>query len=147
MKLFILFLILAGFIQTSFAGLNLCLVLLICRSFIVRDQLNLIMAFVIGIFLGILSAQNIGFWALVFLLAVEAIQVVKTLPILDNAKTLLPVSLLVVTMAAVSEAFLFGQSMNFTKILWETLLSLPIFLLLRFWEERFIVTPGIKLRI
>ncbi len=147
MKLFLLLLVLAAFTQTAFLPVNLCLVILICRSYVVDDWINLIGAFFAGILLGVLSAQNIGFWALIFVLLVKIIYLLRRLPILNNSRTVVSVCLVVVLTSSLLEKLVLGKEINFITILIETVLSLPLFLIFSFWEDRFVVTTQPKLRI
>lgn len=147
MKLFLVILILAAFLQTTFIPFNLCLILLICRSFVSSENQNLVIALLIGIFLSLLTSQNIGFWALIFLSVVKLTQLTKIFPITNNFLTILPTTLFMVTLVSFLENLFHQQSLNFLKIIFETFLSLPFYLSIRFWEERFIVDPEIKLKI
>ena len=147
MKTFILLLILAALLQSSFLPLNLVLILLICRSFVVLEYSNLILGFSIGILLGILTSQNIGFWPLVFLIMIKLASSFKKLPISSNALTIIPFSLIIVLLTSVTEKIFLNQSINISKVIAEATISLPVFLLIRLWEERFIVRSEIKLKV
>lgn len=147
MRIFLLFLTLAAFLQSSFLGVNLVLLLIAARSLILKDQDNYLIAFISGIILGILLTQNLGFWALVFLLVVKLIQLIKELPFTSNIVTVLPIGFLVVLISSFLEQLFFKQSINFTKIIIETLVFLPIYILIKIWEERFVVKPVFKLKL
>lgn len=147
MKSFLGFIILAALLQTAFIPLNLCLILIIARSFIVKDRSNYLLSFIGGIFLSILSGSVIGFWSIVFLMVVKLIQIIKSLPILSNFQTALPISILILTVISFLEQQLFNQTINFYKILWESLTLLLLYFLVKFWEERFVVRSEIKLKI
>ncbi|MBI3486002.1 hypothetical protein HY025_03585 [Candidatus Daviesbacteria bacterium] len=147
MKLFILILVLAIFLQTTLTPIDLCLMLLICRSFIVDEKINYYLAFFNGIFLGVLTSQNLGFFALFFLITVKLISLIKKTALTANFLSILPVAFLILLTQSFLEKFFFNQTINFNKIYVEVILILPIYLLVRFWEERFIVRPGIKLKI
>jgi hypothetical protein len=147
MKFFIIFLILAALIQSSFLSINLCLVILICRSLIVDEPLNYWAGFFIGIFLGLLQGQNIGFWPLIFLLMIKIASVLKSLPFSSNIFTVLPISLVLLSLTTGIENIFLHQMIDFKKVIIETLISFPIYLIFRFWEERFVVKNDIKLKI
>lgn len=147
MRLFIILFLLSAFIQTSFLHLNIALILIICRSFISEDSDNYFIAFFLGLILGILSAQNIGFWPAVFLVSVKIIHLLKKLPISSHFLIILPATLMIATLAAYLEKVFLGGSINYLKIIIETVISLPVYLMIRFWEERFVVRPEVKLKI
>ena len=71
MNVLIGLIILSAFLQTSFVGANIVLLFLVCRSFIVESRMNYFLAFFSGLLISILAVQNLGFWALVFLIAVK----------------------------------------------------------------------------
>lgn len=147
MKLFILILILAIFLQTTLVPLDLCLMLLICRSFIVNEKVNYYLAFFSGVFLGLLASTNLGFFALFFLIVVKLNTFFKKTALTANFLSILPVAFLILLSQSFFEKILFNQAINLNRILIEVILILPIYFLVRFWEERFIVRPGIRLKI
>lgn len=97
--------------------------------------------------MGVLTGQNLGIWPLIFLGTVRLTHLLKRLPFSFNYKTLIPISFLIYLLVGFLEKILFGQSINSVKVLLETGLTLPTYLFVKFWEERFIVKPDIKLRI
>ena len=146
MKLFIFLLLIAAFLQTSFISLNLCLIILICRSYAIHQKENYYLALFSGIFLGILSSANLGFWPLIMIGTVFIIHAIRLLPITGRVLTIVPVALLVLFSASGLEKLL----LNTTFVWWQPILSaiiaLPIFIVVREWEERLITKPGIKLK-
>lgn len=147
MKLFILLLILIALIQTSFLPFNLVLVALLSRSLITEAVENYYLAFGIGIFLGVLASQNIGFWPIVFLLTVKLAYIVKKFPLSANAFTVIPIALVVLVGVEFLQQLVFAQSFDFKKTVTEAALTFPAYLIIKFWEERFIVKREIKLKI
>ncbi len=147
MKLFILLLILAMFIQTSFLSVNLCLILLIARSLIVQERSNLFAAFFGGILLGVLSSVNLGFWPFVFLIVVAVCQFVKKSPPLANIFATVTTAVLLILLVSIVESVVYHQNINPKIVAVEMVLLIPAFLLINFWEERFVVRPDIKLRL
>ncbi len=145
MKTFILILIIAAFLQSSFIPINLVLILLISRSLSLIDQANLAAAFLGGILLGLLSAANLGFWALVFLMVVKLIELIKKLPFSVNILTIIPVSLLLILAVEYSQQLLLGQTLSLTKVIVETVLVLPTYFVFNLLE-RGAFTPELKLR-
>lgn len=147
MKTFIVILIISALIQTSFLPLNLCLLLIVCRSIVVTERLNYYLAFMVGILVGILGSQNMGEWALIYIGTVWLSTLSKRLPVSHNLVTVIPILLIVIGIANFAEQFLFNTSIEYSKMIMEMILSLPIFLLVKFWEERFTVKAGIRLKL
>ncbi len=147
MKLFTVIIILAALIQSSFLPLNLVLILLICRSLVVEDSYNMILALSMGILLGILTAQNIGFWPLIFLIVIRLLYLVKKLPVTNNVLTIPPIVFVTILAVSFIEQLIFHQTLNLIIIILESLLSVPLYLLERFWETRFTVHSGVKLKL
>ncbi|MBI2022123.1 hypothetical protein HYS93_04595 [Candidatus Daviesbacteria bacterium] len=147
MKLYVFLLILAAFLQTSIIPINLVLILLIIRSFLIEDKANYLASFFLGILLGILSSSNVGYWSLIFLLVVKIVYLTKKLPFFENASTFLLLSFILVLFVNVSSGLILKQTIDYRLVLIEALVSLPIFWLIRLWEERFVVKSDIRLKI
>lgn len=108
---------------------------------------NLAATFLAGIFLGLLTAANIGFWALTFLAVSKVVHILRSLPLTQSPKLVAPLSLLVIASVAFLENIFLGQKINMIKIIIETLLTIPAYIFIRFWEERFEVKSQVKLKI
>ena len=147
MWIFYLLLILAALLQTTFIPVNLVLILILARSFIAEDRSNYFAAFGAGIILGVMSTQNIGIWATIFLVVVRIIHLIKRLPIFENARTFLPTALLILLTVKFFEMLIFSQKTDYRVVVIEAVVSMPIFWMIRIWEERFIVKPQIKLKL
>jgi rod shape-determining protein MreD len=147
MKLIIILLVIACLIQTSFLPINLVLILLICRSLARQDKLNYFLAFFSGILLGILTPTNIGFYSLTFLLAVFISEILHQTPISSNIFTVIPVTFILTLVIGGLEMLFLGQSLNLVTAILGSLIALPIYIGVKFWEERFIVTPHMKLKL
>lgn len=146
MKTFIFIIILAAFLQTAAIPVDLVLLLILSRSLITTDSLNLYLAFFAGILLGLLTPTNLGFYALFFIFISWVGQLLRKTPLISNILTILPISFIAVLALSLVLKLFQGESINLTHILVDTLLSLPIYIGVRFWEERFIVPTGIKLK-
>lgn len=147
MNVFIGLLILAAFLQTSFVGVNLVLLLIAARSFNIESRSNYFLAFGAGILIGILSAQNIGFWPLIFLLSVKIGHMIRKLPFSISLVTFIPVLILSVTVGTAAEYVFLKQTINWIKVGGEVLIGIPIFMFIRFWEDRFMIhSQGVKLK-
>lgn len=147
MKLFIFILILAAFLQSSFIPINLCLILLICRSLALDEKANYVIGFITGLFLGILTSVNLGFWPLIFVIVVKLVHLSRKSPISAYALTILPLTFSISLLVLYIQTFIFSQTFNITPAITQAALALPLFFLIRFWEERFELRPEIKLRV
>lgn len=142
MKTTIVTLILLAFLQTSVFPLNFCLLVILVRSFIRQDRSNLYLSLGVGLLLSLLQQLPLGLLSLTFCLMVEIIYLFKKTGFSESIWTIIPV----VGVWLVVVDLLIGTAL-FPKIILEVTLILPVYLLVRFWEERFIVRPEIKLRI
>lgn len=140
---FILIMIIASFLQSSFLPINLCLILLLCRNSLVDDSYNFTSAFIGGLFLSFLMSLNLGIYPILFLISVYLMKLFKSFPFSVNPITnfIFAASFLLVFNQV--ESLIFGQSLNLAKITWEIVLFIPIFAAYYFWEDRFVV-PGKK---
>lgn len=146
MKIFILILLLAALIQTSFLPVNLCLLILICRSFTLYAKNNLTLALITGLILGILSPVNLGFWPLIFLIVVFITHLIRKLPV-TTGFTIIPAAFVLILLVSFIESIFLKQQINIKTIILSTLLSFPIFLTVKLWEERFVPNSEIKLKL
>ena len=143
MKTLIVILIFLSFFQASVLPLNLGLILILTRAFIRQDRANLILALTFGFLLSFLEHLPLGLISLMFIVFVEAIYLWNKTPFSRNALTVLPVVGLVILVVDLFS----GPSTIWPRILLELVLILPIYLAVRFWEERFIAAKQIKLKI
>lgn len=140
MKTLILILIILSFIQTTILPLNLVLIILIVRSLIRPEKNNLLLAFGFGLLLSHLNLQPLGFQSLIYLTSTQLTQILSKSRFSANP-------LLVVPLTVVFSTFSLMTIQLVPQVLIESFLALPIFYILRLWEERFIVRKEIKLRI
>lgn len=147
MKLFILLLIIAIFLQTSFVPINLVLILIISRAFVIEELANYYLAFFGGILLGILSVNNIGFWPLVLLIIVKILHLSKKLPLSKNIFTVAIMAFVLLSAVDFLQSFLFHQDFEIKKVFIENIIAIPVYYLMKIWEERFIVKSEVKLKI
>ncbi len=148
MKTLIIILIIIAFLQTTVLPIDLILIILICRSYIRINKSNLYLALVFGLMVSHLSLTTLGIDSLVYILAVELTHLLSKTRLAGNSLLIIPVSLLLILGShLLSSIFLHLSIYNFPKVLIESLVSLPVFYMLRVWEERFIVRKDIKLRV
>lgn len=139
MKTLIIVLIIAAFLQTTILPIDLVLLILICRAYIVRERANLYLAFAFGLTVAFLSLANLGFASLIYLGIVQATQILSKTRLAGHPLLIVPISLVFLSI----NLFLDSSS----NVILGSLLSLPIFYSLRLWEERFVVKREIKLRV
>lgn len=147
MKFFVSLLVIAAFLQGSFIPLNLCLLILVCRAYAVHSRENYYLALISGFLLGILTPVNLGFWPLVFLLSVLASHILRLVPVSGKLLTVIPVTLAIFLTVSGVENLVFKTPFIWWYILISSLLSLPLFIVIREWEERFTTKSGLKLRV
>ncbi len=139
MKTLIIILIIAAFLQTTILPINLVLIILICRAYLKSDKANLYLGFVFGAFVAHLNLNNLGAGSLIYLSAVAIVQALSKLRLASNPLLIVPISFVFLSLVQ-------PTAWELSKILISSLLALPVFYLIRFWEERFIVKREIKLR-
>lgn len=148
MKTLIIVLITTSFIQTTILPLNLVLIILIVRSLIRPERNNLMLSFGFGLLISHLSLAPLGFQSLMYLILVQITQMLSKTRISANPLIIIPLVLICVSLDIMAIYFLAHQSTALIpQVLIEAIISLPIFYLVRLWEERFIVRKEIKLRI
>lgn len=147
MRVYLIALILLALVQSSLLPVNLCLLFIIAKSFAKYGKENYYLGLLAGITLGILTTANLGFWALIFLMVVYTTHLVRKLPITANFLTILPVSFGIILIVTLVESFFLSQKINNWMIIIEPVLTLPLFILIKIWEERFVVRDDIKLKI
>lgn len=148
MKTLIIILTALSFLQSTFIFLDLVLIILILRSYIVLDKSNFYLAFGFGLLLSHLNFTPLGFQSLIFLLIVGATHLISKSPFSSNLFTIIPITFVFLSLNNVALSLLLHQSIQISlKILLESLFSLPIYIFFRMWEERFVVKPGIKLKL
>jgi len=146
MKTLIIILIIASFIQTTILPIDLVLLILICRSYIKSDCANLYLAFFFGIFISHLNLASIGFQSLIYLSSVETTEILSKLRLAGNPLLIVPLAFFLITLSQFANSILGHSSFEFSKAIFACFLSLPVLLLVRLWEERFIVRKEIKLK-
>lgn len=141
-------LIIISFLQTTVLPLDIVLVVLICRSFIKSGRENLYLAFFFGLLISHLTLTPIGVKSILYLLLAQMTQLLSKSRLAGNSLSLIPLSFLLLLINQLTGSFLQSQTLQvFPKVLFESLLSFPVFYLVRLWEERFIIRREIKLRV
>lgn len=144
---FLLVLILAAFVQTSFLPINLCLILIIARVLIVTDKYNLLTAFIAGLLISFLSLTNLSFYTLIFLFVTKLAQIYKSSRLSSNIITIGGFSLFIFLLNGLLEKAILGITFKLSLVLWELVVLILTYLIMLFWEERFIANKPLRLKI
>lgn len=147
MKTLILILIIAAFLQTTILPVDLILLILICRAYIKSEKSNLYLGFALGLLVSHLNLTSLGLQSLVYLVFVAATESLSKLRLAGNPLLIIPISLVLLSLNQITNSLLNYTTLEFSKVIFTSFLSLPILYLMRFWEERFIVRKEIKLKV
>ncbi len=148
MKTIIFILIILSFIQTTILPINLVLIVLLSRALVRPDKSNLYLAFGFGLFLSLISLEPLGFKSLTFLILVQLTENLSRSRFSANQFLIIPIVIVFSTLDLAATAIFSQQSIIiWPQVVIEGVLSLPIFFIVRIWEERFIIKKGIKLRV
>ena|SRR3972149_6859164 len=147
MKTLILILIIAAFLQTTILPIDLVLLILICRAYIKSAKANLYLAFAFGLLTAHLNLINLGFQSILYLATIQATEMLSKSRLAGNPILIIPISFIFLSLKEILNSYISNQSLEFPKLIFAALASLPILFLLRLWEERFIVRKEIKLKV
>lgn len=148
MRILILVLIMSALLQTTILPLDLVLMILLLRSLIKSEKINLYLAFGFGLLISHLSVSPLGLYSIFYLIFAEICQLMAKSTLSANVLVVVPVTVLMLVLNNVLISFILGQTIEiWPKILYLFLLSIPTYIILRFWEERFIIKPEIRLRV
>jgi hypothetical protein len=148
MRALIFILILLSFFQATFLPINLVFLVLILRAYIRVDKSNFYLAFGFGLLISLLLQNNLGIHSLIYLVGVLVAHLTTKLPFSKHILTVIPLSLVLLLLNYGLIALLTRQLfIPINSLVIETILSLPIYIVLRVWEERFVIRPDIKLKI
>lgn len=147
MKALIIVLTIAAFLQATILTLDLVLMILISRAFTKSGKSNLYLAFAFGLLLGHLSLTPMGVQSIIFLVLVQITESISKSRLSENPLSLIPICFVAIAINQIALSIFTHQALQLTPKIFEAFLALPIFYLVRFWEERFIVRKEIKLRI
>lgn len=148
MKTLILALIIVSFLQSTIIPVDLVLIILICRSYIRSDRANLFLAFGFGLFNGHLNLTPLGLQSFIYLILVGFTEGLSRSRLAGNSLMIVPLILIFLTVnRLVLSIFMQTSFQLFPFIFWQALIALPVFYLVRSWEERFIVRKEIKLKL
>lgn len=148
MKAIIAILILAAFLQSTVLSVDLVLIILILRSYIRVEKANYFLALFMGLFVSHLNFAPLGVESIIYLMLVQVTHMAAKSRFSENALTVVPLTLTLLSIHTSLSAWVSEQSIQlWPKVAIESFLSLPLYLVIKFWEERFVVRKDIKLRI
>lgn len=135
-----------SFLQGSGLPVNLVLLILIARSLVVSDKRNFWLAFSFGLFLSYLLNLPLGLLSLLYLLVVSAIYIIKKTHIASHPLILILLSLVFVTLDHLTGQLGSKLHISYFLISIEMILVVPVYLIVRFWEERFTPRGDVRLK-
>lgn len=147
MKTLIAILIIASFLQATILLIDLVLIILICRAYIKSEKANLYLAFAFGLLISHLDLGILGVQSIVFLIIIQAVQILSKSRFASNPFLILPISFVFLSLNGFINFLIGMQTFQLQKLLLEAFLSLPVLYMIRLWEERFIVQKEIKLKV
>jgi cell shape-determining protein MreD len=126
---------------------NILLVVLVVRSFISGDKYNYYLAFGFGLVLSFLSGSPLGILSALFLIAVFIMHQMQRSQFSANIWLLGITSFAIFTAVLWLESIMHLVSFRWWPIIIQELAIVPIYVLIRFWEERFVGRPDVRLKI
>lgn len=142
MKTLISVLVVLAFIQTSIVSIDLILLVLVSRAYVVPGRANYYLAFGLGIFAGQLNLTTLGILSMFYLIAVAATEALSKFRLAGNPLAIVPVIFALVLL----KQPILNQPIELTEAIFSSIFALPVLYALRLWEERFIVHKDIKLK-
>lgn len=147
MKTQIAILILASLIQVVFWEVNLVVLLLIIQALIRNEKSNLLLAFFMGLFVAHLQELPLGLLSLIYIFEIELVQILKKIP-LSGIFTPFFIIFLVLFINSSLYSIIFSQTLIvWPKLFIEIILSIPTYIIMSFWQDRFVVKKDIKLKV
>lgn len=147
MKTLIIVLTIVAFLQTTILPLDLVLLILICRAYIRPDQVNLYLSLGLGLLISQLDLSPLGLHSVVYLALTTLTSSLSKSPLARNSLLIIPISFVLLFLNQMIISLITHQTPELGKVIFESLLALPILYLIRLWEERFIVRKDIKLKV
>ena len=148
MKTLIVVLILLSFIQVTLIPLHLVLLVLLLRAYLYPEKINLYLGFFLGLLISYLESQSLGIYSLAYLVFIQVIQLFRKAPFAMHYFVMIPSIILILSLNLILLSVIQGSSIKlWPDILKESLFIIPVFFILKVWEERFVVRPGVKIRL
>ncbi len=147
MKYLIIVLILLSFLQTTILPINLVLLLILCRAFLVDEKVNFYLAFSFGLLLSFLTNSPLGLMSLVFLTGVVLVSILKRSPVLATLISILITVGLLLGLYQLVDGLIYKQQFSWIVFFAQLVLIIPVYIGLSLWEERFVVKSQVKLKL
>lgn len=147
MKTLIIILILASFLQTTILPIDLVLLVLICRAYIKPGRENLYLGFAFGLLISHLNLTSLGLVSIIYVVIIQIIESLSKSRLANHTLLIIPISLLLLSFNQVLNSIMNHNTLDLSKVIFVSFLSLPALYLVRIWEERFIVRKEIKLKL
>ena len=148
MKTLIVVLILFSFLQATLIPFDLVLIFLILRAYEISGKENLYLAFGFGLLVSYLENSPLGVYSLIYLGLILTTQFYKKTPISSSLLFGLPLIVMILSINLIITSLLFSSSIQlFPRVLYETLVAVPVYFILKNWEERFVFKNEVKLRV
>ncbi len=147
MRIVSLALLVLAFLQTTVISLDLVLVALVVRTFLVNQSDNLWLAFAFGLLVSLLTPAPLGLYSLIYILCMLLILFGKRFRLTYNWLVIIPFVFVCSVCGQFLLLLLNHQSWNVWSLVIQSLIALPMFLLVKLWEERFIVPEAIRLKL
>ncbi|MBI2019416.1 hypothetical protein HYS95_01965 [Candidatus Daviesbacteria bacterium] len=147
MKTLIIILIISAFLQTTIFPIDLVLLILICRAYIRPAKSNLYLAFGFGLLVSHLGLTQMGLTSSIYLVVIELTQMLSRWRLAGNPLMIIPISFVFLSVSTLASSGINFVGVDLLKLAIAAAISLPVFYLIRLWEERFIVRKEIKLKI
>lgn len=147
MKLLLIILTVTAFFQTTILPSDLVLIILVTRSLIVQDKYNFYLAFTFGLLISFLEFTPLGIHSLIYILLLQIVYLISNTRLSTHILVVMPVVFMCLTLNSLINLLIFKQTLNlWPNVAIESVVALLVFLILRFWEERFIPRKDVKLR-
>lgn len=143
----LILLLLLVFIQSSLLPFDLIIIVIIVRSFLFHAKSNYYLALLLGLIVSLSSGQPLGVMSVIYLLVVHLVHWIRQATFASHWSFSLPITLFVLVIYYLINQFLFGVSLNYWNIPIQLIFVVPLYLLIGFWEERFVGRSVIKLRL
>ncbi len=147
MNVLIIVLISASLVQATILPIDLVLIILICRSYLKFDKASLFLAFAFGLINDHLNLTTLGLTSLAYLITVAIVGGLSKSRLAGNSLLIIPLTFILLLVNQTALSPFTDQQLNLLKIFLESLISLPVYYLVKLWEERFIVRKEIKLKV
>lgn len=140
MKAFTAILILISFLQTTILSMDLVAAMLVYRAFFGGQKDNLYLSFGFGLLVSHLSGVHLGIHSAYYLFLVELAIIFSRIPTLTHRIASVLLIIISVALSRLSISLIFSSTLVWwPNLLYEALAFIPVFLLIKFWEERFVV--------